>query len=247
MKLLSAVDITRNIVEAICPVIIIDSWTYDKKKKLFTINTCDTFYLIPCKTIVINGIKFEVQNDGFIQDESFVIKEVTKYSNSKTITEIKVDSFDLYKPFFFHGSPVAVNNVLSNIKFGDDKTPTVYLWETLREKHFEKSSGSPIAFEYDVKIFFLDSAKWDTWDPDQHKERVIDPMKSLLNEFKKVVNKNRKLFAQLEDFVTIPRANFGVYQKDLGVMSSYFSDMTSGVELNMNFRYKKWTCKDKCK
>jgi len=114
MKLQSAVDITRSIVESIAPVFMIDSWTFDSASNEFTLKTCDTFYLMPCKTIEIDGKKFTIVS--MIQDEQIIISP-----SLSGVETIDVDSFPIYKPFFFHGSPLNVNSELSNIQFDTEK------------------------------------------------------------------------------------------------------------------------------
>jgi len=239
MKILSAKDIISNVVDAITPTITIDSWVHDPLTGEFEVFACDTFYLLPCKQITIDTYTYEVVS--IVQDVSFIIKPV---GHAQIV--INVDAITLYTPFFFHGTPIAVNNVLTAEQFDTSKTPAVYLWETLREVHNEKSSGNPIALEADLRIFFLDSAQWEDWTPEQHYDNVIDPMKALLHEFTQTINNDRANFMELESFTTIPRANFGSFQRELGVMESYFNDMMSGVELQLTIRYKSFVCNERC-
>ena len=236
MKILSISDIIKTVVDQITPKFVIDSITANSDGT-YTLTSCDTFYLIPCKTITIAGEEYEIKS--FIQDESITIKPVDS-GDPTGETE-----FDLYLPFYIHGSPINTNNELTEIQFSSEKTPTVYLYETLREKHHEKLSGSPIALESDVVIFFLDESNWQEWKPEDHHNNVIEPMKSLVGLFVDEINRQRANFARIDDFETIERANFGALTKE-GVLKSQFNDRLSGVELRISIQYKQFICKSSC-
>ena len=236
MKLLSISDIIKTVVDQITPNFVIDS-VVTNADGTFTLTSCDTYYLTECKKIEIAGKKYEITD--FIQDESITIKAIDGGDPTGET------DFDLYLPFYIHGSPLMTNNELSNIQFGADKTPTVYLYETLREKHFEKQSASPVSLESDVVIYFLDYSKWSEWKAEKHHDSVIEPMKALVGLFVDEINRQRNNFAQVDDFEIIERANFGALTKE-GVLKSQFNDMFSGAELRISIQHKQFNCKKSC-
>lgn len=237
MKLLKTSEIIQKVVDQITPVVKIDEFI-DNNNGTFSVLTCDTFYLIPCKEIEIDSERFMIES--ITQDQEIILKPQNAQFDSQNITSTE---FPIYLPFFINGTPIMTNNELQQTQFDTDKTPMIWLYESLREKHRKERSFNPISLEADLVIFFVDSSRWADWNTDQHYQFVIDPMKALVNEFINVINKNRGDFDEVNEFDIIDRVNFG-NQSGNGTLENYFNDELSGCELRFTMKYKKYLCDD---
>lgn len=251
MKLLSISDILKNeVIPFIDKNVKIDSFE-DNGDGTFKLSSCDTKYLRPCKKIEINGEIFSIEkntcNDQtiFVQDSHITL--IPKNANFDFANFILTlpEAFEIYSPFFYHGSPINVNDSLVQVNMTRDKTPLIYLFETLKEKNYTFEGASPISLEADLIMFFIDENQFATWDVSKHYEDCVNPMKALAEGLVNVINKKRGDFAEVTEFETTPRVNFGKVVQN-GVEKSFFDDQLSGTELRFTVQYKNFICKRGC-
>lgn len=217
-----------TLVGRITPSIEMDS-IVDNMDGTYTITTCNTYYLRECKKVTIAANDYAVQS--VIKDTSFVV------SGSVLPTGT---SFSLYTPKYFHGTPLAIQKELSQIKKGSDKTPTVLLHEIVREQNFSRDHDSTIEKEVDVSLFFMDTSKFKEWKTDDHYNVCIVPMRSLLELFIDEMVADVKNYDTLNlDYEVIPRANFGQFVTEKGYDRQLYTDYFSGNQLNITIKVRK--------
>lgn len=225
----------NDLVAKICPSITIDN-AIDNGDGTFTIETCNTYYLREKKTVTIDGQNYTVKS--VIKDTSFIVSGGVL----PTVTE-----FDLYKPKFFHGTPKKIQEELSGIKKGQDKTPVFLLHEIVRENNLSRNFESVLEKEVDVQLFIMDTAKFKEWKTDDHYNVCIVPMRSLLELFVDEIIKDKKNFDTEElEFEVIPRANFGTFVDQRGYDRQLYTDYFSGNQLNITLKIRKTQCVVKC-
>ena len=224
-----------NLVSEIAPTVTIDA-VADNGDGTYTIYSCNTYYLKEGKTVTIDAVDYRVRS--VVKDTSFII--------SGSVLPI-ADDFALYTPFFFHGTPIAIQKELSQIKRGKDKTPVFLLHEIVREQNFSRNFESVIEKEVDVQLFIMDTSKFNEWTTDDHYNVCIVPMRSLLELFIDKMVADKKLFDTLElDYEVIPRANFGVFSDQKGNLTELYTDYFSGNQLNITIKIRKQQCVANC-
>lgn len=224
-----------DLVAKIAPTVKIQG-VVDNGDGTYTITTCNTYYMREMKTVTIDGVDYRVKS--VVKDTSFVISG----SVLPTATE-----FALYTPFLFHGTPIAIQKELSQIKKGKDKTPVFLLHEIVREQNFSRNFESVIEKEVDVSLFIMDTSKFQEWTTDDHYNVCIVPMRSLLELFIDELVADKKLFDTLElDYEVIPRANFGQFVDQKGNLNELYTDYFSGNQLNITMRIRKQQCVTGC-
>lgn len=142
-------------------------------------------------------------------------------------------------PFFFHGTPYAVNSHISRLSDAS-KVPMIYLLEIIRQQ-----VGDPIndrARYTQVRLFFLDVANYADWDTDQHYSNVIAPQMTLVEYFIEQMRQTRNLILDDRGGYIIAHAKFGEFVNDKGHLQSIFNDRLSGVELNIELLLKVKPC-----
>ena len=224
-----------DLVGKIAPTITIDA-VADNGDGTFTIYSCNTYYLKEGKTVTIDAVDYRVKS--VVKNVQFVVQG--------SVLPI-ADSFALYTPFFFHGTPIAIQKELSQIKKGKDKTPVFLLHEIVREQNFSRNFESVIEKEVDVQLFIMDTSKFNEWTTDDHYNVCIVPMRSLLELFIDEMVADKKLFDTLElEYEVIPRANFGQFVDQKGYDRQLYTDYFSGNQLNITIKIRKQQCVAGC-
>ena len=192
----------------------------------YTINVCDVHYARPLCPITIGGVDYPVT-------------EISGQDITFTASSAPVGStFTLPAPFYFHGTPTATGAELASIQSHENKFPMVYLHEILRDRTpAEVDAG--IQRESDVRIFFLDQANFEDWDTDQTYSDAINPMRNLCEAFLNIVKDNSGIAPLESDYDIFSYAKFGIRRNVNGVETNLFSEMLSGVELQITIPFKK--------
>ena len=221
-------EVVKEIVDKINNVIVIDGYL-DNLDGTYTLTVCDSLYLIPMKTVTIDGNNYKVLS---VQNNVIVLQGTEP---------IVVDSFEIQKPYFENGTPIMANIELVQMEVAE-KFPLVYLYENTRERYF---NDAVVTLESDVVLFIMDEIDPLQWTTDQHDDNVINPMRNIVEQINEIMVKYRGLFSKPSFFDVTKQPNFGNATRQ-GNTQSYFTDDMSGVELRLKIEYRGKTCKKGC-
>jgi hypothetical protein len=147
---------------------------------------------------------------------------------------------NLPNPYWITGTRTATNREWT-IKDNNllDKTPIVWLLETLRFRQYGRQST--FDFDADLRIFFLDETDPVNYYTADHRENVVFPMQNLANEFISTIARLRQ-FKVIDDYELITFSRFGVEQQP-GMFQNILDANLSGVELRITLTMYKGNCK----
>lgn len=194
---------------------------------------CDTKWMRVGK-IVSNSIGEEYRITGIEYDEW-----VTSIAVG-TATQPLDGTIYLTVPYWITGTRIATNNEWTK---GDknllNKTPIAWLLETLRQRNFGK--GSPVEFDADVRLFFLDETDIKQYYTADHRSNVVYPMEKLADAFIQTASKTTGI-KPIDEYEFITFSRFGVEKND-GMFQNILDANLSGVELRVSITKYKENCK----
>ena len=208
------VDFIEDIVDLMTPTITIDS-VVDNGDGTQTLTTCDTYWIRKYLDITIDSVEYAVSS--FVKDTSITIPSATL---------VTVDSFVLTAPYYFHGSPMQVNNEFLIQKQDANKYPLIYLVESLTDSHYDEESS--LDKDMNLRIFFLDSFANKNSEVDAHYTNTIVPLNASLDYFVDKLKGNS--YTEPFSYDVINRVKVGVYSTNQGNTSQIFEDPLDGVE-----------------
>ena len=208
------VDFIENIVSQMTPTIEIDS-VVDNGDGTQTISVCDTYWIRKYLTITIDGNNYDVSS--FVKDTSITIP------SSPLVT---VDSFTLSAPYYFHGTPMQVNNEFLIQKNEANKYPLIYLVEVVTDSYYDELDAKDK--DMSLRIFFLDSFTNKDDEVDAHYTNVIVPLNASLSHFVELLKSDSTTLPF--SYQVINRVKVGVYTTNQGNTSQIFEDPLDGVE-----------------
>ena len=208
------VDFIEGIVDDMTPTITIES-VVDNGDGTQTLTTCDTYWIRKYLDITINSVEYSVLS--FVKDTSITISSATLVTST---------SFVLTAPYYFHGSPMQVNNEFLIKKNEANKYPLVYLVESLTDNHYDELDGKDK--DMNLRIFFLDSFANKNDEVDAHYTNVIVPLNASLDYFVELLKSNSTTLPFSYDVTN--RVKVGVYSTNQGNTSQIFEDPLDGVE-----------------
>lgn len=143
-------------------------------------------------------------------------------------------------PYFVPGTQIEANREWT-IAENDltKKTPLVWLLHGIRYNSFGRESV--IAWESDLRIFFLDETDVLNYYTKDHLNNVVIPMTKLAEEFIKVVKNNRQ-YQRVDEWQILEFSRFGSEQEN-GYFKNILDANLSGVELRITLRKYKENCK----
>ena len=193
---------------------------------VYRLDSCNTLWASPGYYVEIDAIKYKIID--IVVNESITIKGDTL----PTAT-----NFDMYLPFFVHGTILATNEELKAKQLAKNKFPMIYLHEITRERHY--TNESTLDRESDCDIYFLVDADFESWLTNDHYSYAIAPMRNLLFAFIDSLSSNLGLIANFESFETFDHAKFGVYMSSQGHTKNIFDDRLSGTNLKITVPFLK--------
>jgi hypothetical protein len=208
------VDFISDMVALMTPTITIDS-VVDNGDGTQTISVCDTYWIRKYKVLTIDSVEYIVSS--FVKDTSFTIPSTTL---------VTATSFVLEAPYYFHGSPMQVNNEHLKIKVSANKYPLVYLVEALTDNHYDELDGRDK--DMGLRIFFLDSLDGKNDEVTEHFTNVVKPLNAMLSYFVELLKDNTYTLPFSYDVIN--RVKVGVYTTNQGNTEEIFSDPLDGVE-----------------
>lgn len=200
----------------------------DNSDGTFTLSgICDIHHIQPGFTITIDGVDFIV--DDYTQlangDWNIILQAGT------ASLPIFPRFFFLYKPFFFHGTPIQQEVELTKIPL-DGKTPMVYLMEPFVTVH-DYSVMTSIDRRCTFTLCFLTQADIPKWLTEDFYHNAIKPMYNLAQDFWEIIiNSNLFYNARQKSDITF-HSKFGINIKQLGTPKLYFSENLSGVSMDI--------------
>ena len=208
------VDFIEDIVDDMTPTITIES-VVDNGDGTQTLTTCDTYWIRKYLDITINSVEYSVLS--FVKDTSITISSATLVTST---------SFVLTAPYYFHGSPMQVNNEFLIKKQDANKYPLIYLVESLTDSHYDEESS--LDKDMNLRIFFLDSFTNKNSEVDAHYTNTIVPLNASLDYFVELLKSNSTTLPFSYDVTN--RVKVGVYSTNQGNTSQIFEDPLDGVE-----------------
>lgn len=177
---------------------------------------CDFHHLQTGFTVTIGGYDYTVSS--FNADSGTMI-----LSGNQTIIPT---SFTLYKPKFFHGTPIQQHNELPEQM--TDKVPMVYLIEP----YDIKTSGDPlsnIASTVNCTLCFLTEADHDNSSTDDLYSSAVIPMKNLMEDVLNAFEQSNKFYTVEQSESIVYHSKFKITVREPGTKKLFFSDNLSGV------------------
>ena len=208
------VDFIESIVAQMTPTITIEN-VVDNGDGTQTLSICDTYWIRKYLDITIDGNSYVVSS--FIKDTSVTIPSTTL---------VTVDTFVLTAPYYFHGSPMQVNNEFMISKKDANKYPLIYLVESLTDSHYDELDSRDK--DTNLRIFFLDSFANKRDEVDAYYSNVIVPLNASLNYFVELLKSDSTTLPFSYDVTN--RVKVGVYSTNEGNTSQIFDDPLDGVE-----------------
>lgn len=212
-------DILQEVVDTIdLSMEIVD---YSRTGTTHEIELCDVKWLQIGRTITIGSASFVVNS---INDSTNVI------TCTGSAVDITANTFNIYAPVFFYGTPLEQDQKLKAIRETVDKTPMVYLLLNYSERNNEDTED-PIEREVSCRLFFLTASIHEKRSEDIQ-TLYVKPMSRLRQNFMTALKSMKGTF-NTENLTTdtIPQYKFGVYITNTGTQKSFFADKLSGVEM----------------
>jgi hypothetical protein len=142
------------------------------------------------------------------------------------------------RPYYYYGSPISVNQMMSKIKNASEKYPAAILFNEFTET----KAGVLSLFDRSAELtmYFMDKVG-NTWSEVQHITFAVEPLESLVSEFISAIEADPR-FGDVDDLETITRTNWGLLVKQQSTERSVFPDFLSGVQINFTLKIKKQFC-----
>lgn len=190
-------------------------------------------------TIVVNNL-FHARKGMpiFVDNNETVIVDVNYDTNTIVVSGVYtlLSSFTLNSPFYFHGTPIATNNHISQAE-SSDKYPMIYLYEIFQE--VDQDLYSNLDWTSNIRLFFLDQSNFEDWTTDDHYTFVINGLNNLVDAFISQINESNLFKQDEETYTRTNHANFGVFVENQGHTTRFFDDYLSGVQVQFTLNVRK--------
>lgn len=219
----SSIDIIRNVVAAMTFPIEVTAVT-NPSTDTYVLTTCDIKHAQPGFKWTIDSVIYEITEiDG---DE----KTITVTGSSPVVP----GTWDLYTPFFFHGTVSQTNIDLKEELDAAKKTPLVWMLENFTDEIFDDPEDAKDRI-IKLRLFFLTQPGKASEKTDPRYHHCIEPMRRLQENF---IAKLRKMPGRFDlrefDYELMNYAKFGVFITEKGMPANYFSSPLSGVEMKFS-------------
>ena len=225
----SAIDIIRDIVEGLTfPVTIITAT--NNGGGLHTLEVCDMYHAQPGFQVTIGGKTYTITEVVPATQPNCAASTSDTLTVSGASTNITATTFNLYTPFFFHGTPIAQGAELSQVTQAKNKTPMVWVNDGTLE--WTDSNDPTLNKERDIKcdLYCLTQGDPEKWVTDDAWEKAINPMERLRERIMVQLNAMPWRFeVEQRDELVKPFAKFGVFLSNRGMEKSLWHDKLSGV------------------
>lgn len=149
--------------------------------------------------------------------------------------------FNIYSPFFIHGTVIATNAELQNTANSIDKLPMIWLHEVTKET-VSVDESSALDRVSDCDFYFMVDCDFTNWRTIDHDLNAIQPMRNLINEFIKTITNSSGIGTLSQDYTVTNHARWGTYVTDSGHTKGIFNDHLSGCNLKIQIPFLKGDC-----
>lgn len=215
-----------------------------------TLTVCDAYHAQPGFEVTIGGKTYEITEvtPGTNEACSARVYDVMKVRG--TAANITATTFDMYRPHFFYGTPMAEGTELAQENIAKNKTPMYWLRLDDFSDHVYPNDGLERR-ERDIKarIYPLTQADHEKWLTTQATNEAVKPMYRLAEILVRAIESRPERFDTDTFEYDIPAVypKFGVISINRGVEKSLWHDKLGGVELAMNLTvYKQAFCDGDC-
>lgn len=244
----SSIDVIGNLIASLSfPVEVMTVANIGGGKHSLTV--CDMYHAQP-------GFEVTIGDKQYLIEE--VIPSVSSECGSRVYDVVKVKgdatsiiatSFDMYKPFFFYGTPLAEGIELAQEKKADKKIPMYWLRLDDFSDHVYNNDGlERREREIKFRIYPLTQGDHEKWLTAQAISEGVKPMYRLAEILVAKIESMPERFDTDNFSYDIPTIypKFGVISINRGVEKQLWHDKLSGVELSINLTvYKRNIC-DEC-
>jgi hypothetical protein len=183
---------------------------------------------LACDNIYFAQVGFDVTINAIV----YRITAIDQANESITITGTGVvndgDTFNMYTPHFFHGTPIATTQELKSELNASAKTPMIWLWENFTEDFYDEFSA--LERDVDCELYFLTQADFDGWETSDAYTNAIKPMKRLVDLFIEAINTDTaNFYFNSSRYKSENYSKFGVFIREKGSSRNLFADKLSGV------------------
>lgn len=239
-----SVNILGDIVKSLTFPVKINSVTGPIKDK-YTIETCDMYHAQPGFPVKIGGKNYVITDivPGSKPDCGTGTKDKLIVSGSNAIA---ATTFDLYKPFFFHATPIAQGVEMEQKKNDFEKKPMAWLYEQFTDG-LNHDPMSVIERTIRFRLFFLTHCDHDTWLTDECYKQSVRPMRRFAQNFiKKIKGMPWRFDVDKFEYNLLNYSKFGVFIENRGMEKKLWHDKLGGVEMSGTLTiFRKEAC-DEC-
>lgn len=224
----SSVDIIRDVIQSMTFPVTIKQIA--RTGNIHVLTVCDIYHAQIGREVIIGGNSYTVTDisEGSIDNCVAVVMPTLTVEGENAI---ETDTFNLYTPFFYHGTARATNIEISKQQNAALKTPMIWLPEIFTDSFFDSMSNLDREIRGDGLIF-LTEANHKLWLTDEAYQKAVKPMRRLAEHF---IAKLKALHGEfyMKEFRPefISYAKFGVFIRDNGIDKNLFEDKLAGVRL----------------
>lgn len=215
--LISAMDFTMQITAVIETTITTDTGTITVQR----LTVCDIMHAEPGRNIVLNEGTYQIREIDADNKYIYVFGSVV----------IAPQTFDLYAPVFYYGTPIRTGIELNQEQTAANKTPMIWFAQLSTDEYDDVDSAFDRFINGD--LFFLTQNNPEMWLTEKSQRLSVDPMRRLMEHFlADVQNANGIFFTDDFKYSAKEYQNFGVYISEKGVLQNKWADKLAGIKLN---------------
>jgi len=199
-----------------------------------TLTVCDMFHAQPGFKVTIGVLVYTIKSIVPALHPSCGVQTKDSLVVKGDAANIVATTFNMYVPFFFHGTPISQGVELAKIKQAKNKTPMLWFHEEFKDRFFEDPTQNTDR-EIQFRLFFLTEAIPSKWVTAEAYDNAVKPMRRLAEHF--VAQLKTKLFRVDTDtleYEIINYAKFGVFISNRGQDKKLWHDNLSGCEINFS-------------
>lgn len=193
----------------------------------YTITLCKTYHLRLNSQIIISGNTYTVQS---ISGNDVTITGTPAPPTSGTVV--------FPSPFYFHDTPISLNNTLQQIEDTVNKFPMIYLYEWLRDQN-DYSGTQQVYRRTRLRMFFLDEINFQDWDTEEKYKQTLQPQANLAEEFLQFLKNHRYINIEFGQVDLLPMNYFNPTIKQNGQEKNLFSEPLAGVEVQLELPFNR--------